>query len=185
MTSEVSQSNTLRELIGYQASLSNRIDELLVETDGEIVPEIENLMQELTRVETETLPAKVDAIRGVIDRSNSLSDRYAEYEALYYRLKKGHQNVVERLKSWVKVNMQERGLREMVGHHFSYRIARTQASLEVNPKELPDEYFIETVTRVPDKDRIRFHLEQGVVVPGARLIESYALRASVKKSGGE
>jgi hypothetical protein len=179
--SSVSPTNTLRELMSYTASLKARIEDLLIDSDGEIIPEIENLMNELTHVTGVSLAAKVDSIRGIVDSILAQSEVDEKYEAVYYRLKRGRREVARRLKDWVKFNMIQSGQTLLEGNHFTYKLVHSQPSLEIDETRLPDAYFIEVRTLSPDRERILQELKDGIEVPGAKLIPTHALRPGVRK----
>lgn len=178
---EVDKTETLRTIISYQASLSNRIEELFLETRGEFTPEIENLLKQLEIVQGHSLPAKVDAIHAVMTKAEHMGAHYADYEDMFKRLRQGWTSVRDRLKEYVKFNMVAWGMEDLIGEHFSYKLVNGQETLHVDTEKLPAEYLMQVTTMVPDKDRIKRDLKSGVKIPGAELVRSKALRVGAAK----
>jgi len=151
------------------------------------------------------LGKKVDRIARYV-RATELRARAAKEEASRLTARqKSAENRVEQVKGMLSFFMQARGLKRLEGELNTIRLQRNgQASLQLDPASLPDEYncrelslthndwtrvlesitspelrtvFASAVTKVdPNKELIRQKLQSGEEVPGASLVKGQHLR---------
>jgi hypothetical protein len=161
------------------------IEQKLIESNGELTPEIEALLS-VTEVE---LPEKIDNYSIVLERFGALAKFYKERAKFFAEISKRCEAAEERLKGNIKDAMTELNKTELFGNEVKFCLARTKPKLIVDDEgKSPKEYKREVVTIEVDKDRLRDDLSIGPI-EGAHLEESYSLRTygkSLEKiSGGK
>jgi Siphovirus Gp157 len=183
--------------------------ELEVAFDAAMEEEQNGSMSEETRRHCTDLFAefgrKVDRIARYV-RATEFKARAAKEEAERLAARhKSAQNRVEQVKSMLSYFMQSRGLKRLEGELNTIRLQKNgQASLQLDPVSLPDEYnrrdfslmqrdwlkvlesitapelravFTSAITKIePHKELIRQKLQAGEEVPGASLVKGQHVR---------
>jgi len=160
------------------AQLSASVESKLLEAGGEFTPEIEAMLA----VVNETLPAKVDAYKAVMDRLDLASEFYSDKAKQYQTAAKSCSKAIERLKDNIKYAMHTLDTKAVEGVDFKFTLAE-MASKVVVTGEVPREYMREVVKLEPDTDAIRSALVMGEKLPFAELKEVFALRSGIRKKG--
>lgn len=164
--------STLKELI----RTSNEIESQLLETGGEI----DSVIEEFLSITESDLKKKIDSYDAILLRMKHLKAHYDELSERYAKISKACENVSDRLLSNIKHVMRESGEREIYGESVKFVLSHSTPSVDVFDQELLDsKYLVEKVVVSVDKKKIKEDLSLGRDVPGARLLESYALRSYV------
>lgn len=146
--------------------LSHQIQKGLVESMGELTPEVERAISILH----ERMPEKADAYKFFIDDLKAQADLWNEKASTFSRVAKAFVNYSERLKYSLKMACMELGVEELIGHDYKWKVVNNAASLVVDDESLlPDEYIEIVQSRKVRSDAIKQALKDGKVVPGARL----------------
>lgn len=153
------------------------LEQLIFEQGGELNETIEQWLAEVDQ----KLAQKVDSYNAVMDRFESTAAHLKKKADTFSAAARAVTNVRERLKDRIKNAMTVLGKTEMTGDHVVFKMVRTAPRLELNEKDLPAQYMIVRQITEPDKERIKNELKDGIAIPGAALLESFALRPYVKK----
>lgn len=136
------------------------LEQLLEETGGEWTPEIDQWLAEYGGLER----AKVDALAGFLRSQEAFAKACEDEAAALIGKAQAAKNTVRRLKQYVLLELQQRGLKELAGD--IWKVARQanggkapMSMLIVDPAEAPAQY----VKMVPtiDTELVRRHLEAG------------------------
>ncbi len=177
------QRESLKSLLQHQSHMANRLDELLIESGGELIPEIEALLKQLEIVEEQALPSKIDAFHFIINKSERMIEYNGDYKEIFARLQRGWKTVNTRLKEYLKFNMIAWGIEELRGDIFRYTLVNGRETLAIDESQLPPEFLMQVVNFVPDKEKITQALLKGEQVPGATLVPGKSLRSGTVKRG--
>lgn len=154
------------------------LEDLLNEAEGEITPILNDWMVELER----SLEAKSVGYVYAHQRLEATAELNRNYAKQYMDRARILESAAEQLKSRIKDAMLNMGLKEIKGKGASLKLSNTQPRLEINEALIPPEFIhtemIEKTTI--DKDGIKSQLKDGISIPGARLLESYALRMKME-----
>lgn len=166
------QKSNVHELVAY----SNRIVDKLLAADGD--PELlDQLLLSIQKQIAERVDGYVYLIGTLTDQEKALRARSSEFTNAARVCK----NTTERIKEFFKTTMEETKRHELVGDDFKLKLSPTKASLVLDETQIPEKFKKQTILIEPDKDKIRAALTQGEEVPGAELVENYALRKYVNK----
>ena len=150
-------------------------DLVLAKNDYEIFNE-EQLMERVDELFTE-LHQKEDGIYWLYKESEKEITLFEEQ----VKKLKNHTNVMkraqERLKSLVMGTYAE--VKQLPKHSAfnPIKISQSAGAVDVIEEEnIPEEYFIEIVTKKLDKKRILQELKEGAVIPGVRLVTNTYVR---------
>lgn len=176
----MSENKSLISLVHQAANL----EELLIESGGEMTPEIEILLE----TKEINLPEKVDNYDLMIDRMDMIEKFYKEKADFYLRLAGSAAGLAKRCKDNLKLAMQTLGMQEISGFDIKFKLIPSNPSCVVDDEGVVDGSYkiTETITRI-DKKRIAEDLKLGVPVSGAHLergvsLRKYANSAASKKS---
>jgi hypothetical protein len=160
---------SLRELV----SDTSEIEQMLVESNGEITPAIEAMLA----VTCTALPEKIDNYSYMIDRMESIAAFYKAKSDMFLRLAFSAAKVSERCENNMKDAMKELKVTELLGNDIRFKLVKSNPAVNILDESLvPASYKItETTTRV-DKKRLADDLKLGVPVAGAELTQGSSLR---------
>ena len=164
---------TLPSLVSHASELIVKI----LEADGELTEFIENEMQ----VSQAALAEKVDSYKVIMEQLVVQKDYWRAKAQESTKIARAMENAKTSLNNNIKYAMQELDVGEMKGNDYRFKLSTLKPKLEINDEVLDDDYFIQVITLVPDKDRIFKALVDGEEVAGARLVESISLRSYVNK----
>ena len=169
------------------AKESNQLEVMLLESGGEVTPEIEAMLT----VKEVNLPSKVDNYYHVMHRLDGLEIHYKEMADKFQKAAKTFSGASKSLKDRLKIAMRELGEDEIKGNDFRFKLSNSKPSLIIeDDKVIPKDYFVQVTETVLEKDRLLEDLKIGEVA-GARLEPSFSLRSYVntpkatKKAKGE
>lgn len=144
------------------------INDELITAEGELSPDLEKRLDEINLAITE----KSTGIRkwlAIIEGDDGMLE--GEIRRLQ-KIKKTNENLHNRLKEYVKVNMELIGKKKIETPLGTFTISKSPNSMEiVAPDAIPDEFkdIVPQHLEV-NKTRIREALDEGYEVPGAKLI---------------
>jgi hypothetical protein len=152
---------------------ASKIESMLIESGGEITPEIEAFMA----VNAADLSGKVDSYNMVMDRFETLEAFYKSKADEFSAYSKRCQNIRKTLEDNIKYAMQELKTDEVLGNEVRFKLVATKPRCVVlDESKLPAEYLrTKTITEV-DKPRLSEDLKIGKV-EGAELQGGFSLRA--------
>lgn len=163
------QSKTLPEIVAE----ANEIERALVESGGEITPEIEKRLE----VTHTLLTDKADRYAFVDERLAMTADFWKRKEETCRTIRKSLEAAQQRLRDRVKAAMIEMGKTEVKGIDSRFVLTKCASRLVIEDEaKLPQDLVIVVTVRQPDKERIKAALAEGFEVPGAVLEGGQALR---------
>lgn len=161
-------SESLEQLVLSANALTDRI----VETGGELTPDLEQALELSER----DLAEKVDACAVVLERLDHEAAYWKDKAASYAKIGKACEAARERLRERIKGSLIMLGQQELVGQDVRFRLSPAKARLLIDETNLSSEWKIQVTTTEPDKERIRAMLDDGLEIPGARLEPGWSLR---------
>lgn len=168
-TERIEMSKSLVALAEQAAALETA----LVESGGELTPELEAMLAELDV----KLPEKVDNYSMILDRMSMLSDFYIERAERLLKMSKAATLLKERLKDNIKIAMEKLGETEIQGVETKFKLVQSNPSVVIENEELIDAaYKVQEIKIKVEKKRIAEDLKLGVDVRGARLERTTSLR---------
>jgi len=156
---------------------ANRLEELLLESGGELTPEFELW---LDQINTE-LEAKADSYAHVIDKLNANISMLKANAQAYTQAARSLENAQERIKSRIKEALEAMERTQLKGHRKAFVLSSCAPRLVINEAELDSSYTIIKTEHIPDKERIKAALKDGIEVKGAHFEGDKALRITVSK----
>ncbi len=152
---------------------ASQLERALIESNGEITPEIEALLQ-TTEIH---LPEKVDNYAMLMDRMDTVAAFYKAKAEAYLRLAKSAGQVADRCSYNIKTAMQALNTQEILGVDVRFKLTNSNPACVIEDETLLDASYkiLETVTKI-NKKQIAEDLKLGVPVPGARLEQGQSLR---------
>lgn len=156
---------------------ANFITERLIENEGEVTPELD----ELLTIHTSQLAQKVDSYAVVMERLESEAEYWRKKSQDMAAKAKAMTNAQERIKDQLKAAMQILSLEQLAGEHFSFKLSKSRPKLSIDATALPADFKTQTIVYEPDKDKIADALNSGLDVPGAEYVPVYALRKTLSR----
>lgn len=142
------------------------LDELLIESGGEITPVLEEWMS----LNAGDVGAKVDSYKLYIDHLDARAEYFKRLEAQAYEAKKLFENHIKRLKENLKQSMIEMGVDELRGQDFRWKLSQLKPKLVIeDAKAIPAKFTTETIVFEPDKEKIMAAIESGETIAGCRI----------------
>jgi len=156
-----------------------RIEEMLIESGGELTPDIEHLLS----VRDVQLPEKVDKYAAIIERFDLIEKYYRAKADQLLSIARASVAVSERCKENLKLAMKELNVTDLDGNDCRFKLSSSKPALVISDEDqVPREYWVtETITKI-DKNKVKEDLALGVPVAGAKLQESYSLRKYAQKA---
>lgn len=144
-----------------------KVNEEIISADGEISTELEVKLDQLNL----ELSQKAQGIRkwfAILDGDMAALDE--EIKRLQ-KIKKTTENLEERLKAYVKHNMEVADTKKIQTPIGTFTIQSNPPSVEVISADMIPEQFIDTtIVKTPNKARIKDAISEGYDVPGAKLV---------------
>lgn len=159
--------NTLPALVAEMSLILNQI----IEAGGELSPELETSFDNLGGA----IQTKADNYAFFMDRLDAEADFWKAKADSYIKVSRSCANLKERLNNSIKLAMRTLDTDEVKGHDMRFKLSKLAPKL-VLEGEVPAEYKMVVTTTVPDKERIKADLTNGVVIAGAVLEPVYSLR---------
>lgn len=159
--------STLNELVSQAA----QIEELLINSNGEITPELEAMILNVDF----NLPQKLDNYSLLIERMKMVSEFYKSRAEKLLLIAKSCGEVEKRCKENLKNAMQTLGVDELKGVDIRFKLQKAKDKLILDETVPVEDRFLR-VEYVVDKTKITEALKQGEDVKGAHFEPSYYVR---------
>ena len=157
-------------------TLASKIEKLLIESGGEITPEIESLLKYPMTAEL------VDSSVNSIERLNHSSDFFKMKAAQMSKISKALEESAQKVLDETKRFMVESGKKELVGNEYKFKLSLGNPKVKIlDDKKIPAKYLTEEIIVDPDKKAILKALKDGSKVEGCILEEVYVLKKSINK----
>lgn len=167
---ERTRKHSLGDLLDAQ-NYAGEMLELLNLSGGEITPEIETRMAEITQA----LPAKVDSFYLFLEDCDWKIKQLKANAEFSTRRAKAIENIAQQAKEYFKERMEFHHLTELKGHDYKYRLFTCPKRLVIEDEtKIPEEFFV--VTKELDRSKLKDALLEGKEVSGAHLEGGTALR---------
>lgn len=154
------------------------VEQLLLESQGELTPELEAW---LTEVES-NVADRVDAYVMVQERLKEAADFYKTQADKFLAAKKASENAVERMKERIRAAMTTMGTDELRGEAFRFKMSNAPKRLVIdNEDTVPMAYKSARTVYDLAKDGIKVALEGGSEIPGCHLEGGKSIRSYVNK----
>lgn len=158
--------------------LSHEIQEALVQSMGEMTPELEAALT----IVADKLPEKADGYYFVIEDLKAQSAVWSERATTLNKIAKVFLNYTDRMKYSLKMACISLGVEELVGKDYKWKLVSNAPSLIVdNPDLIPSEFIEIVQTKKIMSDKLKDALKSGKAVPGARLESGSHVRSFVNK----
>src|SRR5690606_2881167 len=149
-----------------------QIADILEQNGGELTPELEEALNN----NQQALQVKASNIAFVIRDFDLDAEKIAKEIERLQKLQKSKLNAKERLKAYLKQNMEATGITEIKCDLVTVRLQNSRSSVEIIDKEkIPKKYLTKKIDFVPDKNSIKEALESGHTVKGVELKENKSL----------
>lgn len=146
----------------------------ILQADGEITPETELLLAQLTS----DISKKVDNYDLFISGLKRKAEFYKAKAEEFARAQKTILNFVDRMRDRIKQVLPLYPNHEIKGEHAYYKLVTSGKKLVIDDEsKLPSKYKITVSEIVPDKELIKSNLEDGILVDGAHLEDIVQLRS--------
>lgn len=172
---EIKQEMTLREIV----AASSKLAELLAESNGELTAEIEAAFASIDLQTQE----KIDGYYAVMKRMEMERDHWSSKAEDLDRMAKACDTVADRLKKSILFAMQSMGVDEIKGREVRAKLSSTKGRLLIDEKLLPQDWKLQEVKWIADKERVRAALENLEDIPGAKIEGGVSIRFYAKKAG--
>lgn len=159
--------SSLLELVAQ----ANEIERQILENNGELTPELEGLFD----FAEGALVEKASQYEFTLKRLKEASSSWKKEADRYAKVSKSLERIEKSIRDRMKIALLELGRREISGKNTRIVLTETAPKLVIDG-DVPSNYQIQVTELVPDKERIKEHLESGIEIPGARLEGGYALR---------
>lgn len=158
------------------------IEHTLLETSGEITPEIEKLLE----VKELQLPEKIDACANIVERFEMIEELYKKKAQDLLKIAKASAAISERIKENIKEGMKVLKTNHVYGIDYRYTLSPSKPSVVVEDESKIDGCYkvTEVITKI-DKNKIVEDLKLGVPVLGAKLQENFSLRKYLNRGDNE
>lgn len=154
------------ETLFVLVQLSHQIQQALVESMGELTPDVERAIDKLH----EKLPQKADAYKYFMDDLKAQAQVWNDKALVFTRISKAFISYIDRMKYSLKMACLDLGVEEIEGKEYRWKIVNNAASLVVEDENLIPSKYKEVVTSYKIRsDLIKKALKSGEIVPGARL----------------
>lgn len=161
-------SNTLATL----AREASEISRLLLESEGELSPELEARLD----VNAKNLVQKLDGYNYILDELDGQVARWKRRRDACSGIAKRFESQIERMRERIKLAMKEMGKPEIAGSYCKFQVRNSRPKLVIDDEaKIPESYKMVVTTTVVDKERVTSALKDGFTVQGAHLEENGAL----------
>lgn len=157
---------------------ATKIENMLIESGGEITPEIQAELS-IGSVPIEEL---VDLKYMSLERIDKAIEYYKEKSEQFSRIAHSLKSANTFVSDSIKKYMIDNAKNELKGSDYRFTINRTKPKLNIlNEDAIFGVYKKEKVETVLDKEKITEDLKNGIPVDGCELVEVYSLRKYVNK----
>jgi Siphovirus Gp157 len=159
---------------------AEKIEQMLIESGGEITPELEFEMKINPATITELVDIKYVSIERIESSIEFFEKKAEEFKNIAASLKNAKKYTQDSIKQY----MRESGKDSLQGEDYCFKLSKGKPIVNVmNEASLPLTYFKTKTEKSVDKALIFDDLKKGIPVEGCVLEESYTLRKSINKGG--
>lgn len=152
------------------SQLASELQNHLKHLDGEITPEIETLMVNISK--------SADDAGLFLDESEYLINYFKGFRDQISAKIKTIQTAQEFIEGSLGLSCSKLG--DLSGDSFTFKLQKTKPRVVIDDDSIiEDNYIRTTVTHAPDKTKIYEHLKSGVTVVGAKLVDNFALKKTI------
>lgn len=161
--------------------LSTQIEQMLIESQGELTPEIENLC-ELKDWNERDLKAETDLLAMSLERMNQSINYYNDQIEHLEKLVKGLERSEARLSMAIKETLEKLNLEAIAGDYRAFSLRKTPPKVEIlDELAVTDEFKEIKLTESVKKREIAAALNSGRELPWARLVSNRTLTIKTSK----
>lgn len=148
----------------YEQIIKGAIDEETGEVDEAALRKLDEIQESAQ----EKGVAVASCIKNLMAEQEAVKAARVAMESREKRLEKE----MERLKDYLKENMERCGIKEISCPYFVVKVKKNPASVDVKDESLlPEEYIKRKTVSAIDKIKIKEEIMLGVHVPGAELVQ--------------
>lgn len=156
------------------------LDDLLIETGGELCPTLENWLQ----INEHNLAEKVDNYKLYMEHLDSRVDYFKGIKEQCNTAQNSLKGMIERMKNNLKFTMENLNVDELKGEMFRFKLSKKSQKIAVENEGLvPAKFGKEVTTTVLDMEMIEKAIEAGETVPGIKILESQSMRSYANTKG--
>lgn len=158
---------------------ANLIEQQILDNEGEITPEIEAILDEVSTA----LIQKADGYSVMIDRSKLAAEYWSNEAKKLQAVSRSCKNFGERLKDRIKMTMLESEKIEISGSNQTFKLSKIAPRLVIDDQDsLPPKYLKEIKVIEVNKESLKADLLAGVKLAGAAHLEGgYRLNKKIRK----
>lgn len=157
---------------------ADQIENMLIESGGELTPEMESLLSLNPKTISEIVDIKYMSLERMEASVEMFKKKAEQFEKIAISLDQARKYINESIKQY----MVESGKKELKGNDYQFKLSGAAPKVQiVDESKLDSCYKKEKVEIQIDKKRIAEDLKKGIPVEGAILEESYSLRKSLTK----
>ena len=156
--------------------LAEKIENLLVETGGEVTPELEDLLHFKTMSENE-LKDHIDYHLIAMDRLNKSLEYYQEQIDALKTLQNSISKAQERMQANLASHLDSLGLDRLEGLYYKVSFRQSPPSVQILDELAVSEEFKQLkITETVKKKEISEYLKKGGTLDWARLVQNRSLK---------
>ncbi len=160
----------------------NALDELLIESGGELNETLEQWLQ----INESNLAEKVDNYKLYLDHLDARNEYFKGIKDQANSAQNIFKNMATRLKENLKFAMETTKSDEFRGQMFRYKLSKPKSKIVINDQEaIPMNFMQEKTVFVPDMEKIEAALANGEIIDGVSIETSQSGRWYANTKGKE
>jgi hypothetical protein len=164
------------------ADIAYQIKRVLMETGGELTPELEKAMAE---VESK-MPDKADSYVFVTQDLRNEAALWKKRAQDFAAVARTFENYADAMEESIKFACVKMNVTELEGAQYIWKLVKSKAAVMIDDEtKIPSGHIEIVQTRKIRKDSIYEDLKNGLPVPGARLVENQHVRAYANTAKGK
>lgn len=172
----------INALLFDAANLSNKIEEILIETGGELTPELEDLLAFKDYNESQ-LKASADIVAMTTERLQATINYYEANIEMLNKILSSIVKASDKLISNISEQMYLHNIDSLTGLQRELKFRFNPPSVEiVDESQIPSEFNEIKITQTISKKKIKQSLDLGQIVPGARMVQKRSLKIGMAKN---
>jgi hypothetical protein len=164
----MSKNNSLVSLVNE----SNNLELMLIESGGEMTPEIEQALA----INEKGLLEKVDRCAFVLERLEAMEDFYKQKADYFSKISSQVKNAQVRMKDNLKIVMDTMNVEELVGQEVRFKKVPTAGKLNIIDETLIPAEFKKTVAVIEIDKKSLKDAALKYEVPGAEFVPGFSVR---------
>ena len=157
-------------------ALANRIENMLIESEGELTAEAQSIIDSMTVAGAHSADTLATLLSRLEMQSDYLRAREAEFKASRTQIETYSSYVKERIKNALELGI------ELVGDMSVIKLQANPGSVQVLDEEaVPEAFKTEVITVTVDKKAIASVLKLGESVPGCEFVKTNRIAITNKK----